>query len=52
MADRRYALQDTMETPPAWWPAHMARTCGIVMTMVKTDMPPNRLRSFVSEREE
>src|SRR2546425_912211 len=51
IAERRYALHETTETPAAWWPIHIVRTCGIVMSMVKTDMPPNTRRRAVSERE-
>jgi hypothetical protein len=29
----------------------MVKTCGMVMSMVKTDIPPSRRRRPVSERE-
>jgi hypothetical protein len=51
MAEKRYALHETTETPAAWWPTHMVRTCGTVMSMVKTDIPPNTRLKIVSERE-
>src|SRR6187455_3059229 len=51
-ADRRYALQDMTETPAAWWPTHMVRTCGTVISMVKIDMNPRTRLKCDSEPEE
>jgi hypothetical protein len=48
-AETRYALHDTTETPAAWCVIQIVQICGIVMTMVKTDMPARARRSTVSE---
>src|SRR5215468_9306402 len=49
-AERRYALQDKSETPPAWRPSQMVSTCGTVITNVKTDIiPKSRFMNRLSE---
>src|SRR6266480_6367300 len=47
-AESRYALHEATETPAAWWPSQIVRTCGMVISRVNTDMPPRSRRSVES----
>src|SRR5688572_11447570 len=51
IAESRYALQETTDTPAASPPTQMVSTCGTVISMVKIDMLPSRRPNSASPRE-